>query len=133
MKPERRCLCTGAQNCVRHASKEIRFEREPTAFKRGEHACNVYRSNARHERVGRGLQSCRGWFAGRLHNTILWHNDCNALMHFGTVHRAADWRCFEGPFIRLSFATKWLVRVYFALNRISRALSMFEQYKSEMS
>lgn len=83
MKPERRCPCTGAQNCVGHASKEIRFEREPTAFKRGEHACNVYRSNARHER-----ESCGGWFAGRLHNTILRHNDCNALMHFGTVHRA---------------------------------------------
>lgn len=62
MKPERRCPCTGAQNCVGHASKEIRFEREPTAFKRGEHACNVYRSNARHERDGRG--ELRGMIRG---------------------------------------------------------------------
>lgn len=64
-------------------------------------------------------ENCERWFAGRLHNTILRHNDCNALMHFGTVHRAADWRCFESPFSRLPFATK----------RFSPCLLCFESHE----
>ena len=66
----------------------------------GEHACNVYRSNARHD-MSVGGKDCGGWFAGRLHNAILRHNDCNGLMHFRTVHWVADWRCFESLFSRL--------------------------------
>lgn len=46
-------------------------------------------------------KDCGGWFAGRLHNAILRHNDCNALMHFRTVHWVTDWRCFENLFSRL--------------------------------
>lgn len=34
-----------------------------------------------------GGKNCEGWFAGRLHNAILRHNDCNVLMHFRSVHR----------------------------------------------
>lgn len=40
------------------------WERELAAFKRGEHACNVYRSNARHERDGRDGRELRGMIRG---------------------------------------------------------------------
>jgi len=42
---------------VREREREYAREREATAFKRGEYACSVYRSNARHSRgrKARGL------------------------------------------------------------------------------
>lgn len=106
----RGCPRIQAQDCVGHTSKEIRFEWEREGgWVRG----GWLRLNGASTRVtfiGRmrvtiwsaGGKDCGGWFAGRLHNAILRHNDCNALMHFRTVHWiACDWRCFESLFSRL--------------------------------
>jgi len=105
----RGCPRIQAQDCVGYASKEIRFERERERKRERENRLRLNGASTRVTFIGRmratiwsaGGKDCGGWFAGRLHNAILRHNDCNALMHFRTVHWVADWRCFESLFSRL--------------------------------
>lgn len=85
---------------ITSGTRQRRFDlKEPAAFIWGEYVCNVCRFNACRDKGFSGRR-----FTGRLHNAILRHNDCNALMHFRSVHWSADWRCLESLFSRLPFA-----------------------------